>query len=212
VIATDGASGGSSSSAYLSVGWSQRLSWCATGFGCHANRRCSPAHRNDRCPDRASEGADQRSREPHGRRADAVVDHRRLPACQCRLRREWSYAEPNRPTVRLTSTTFPMRAEAGQASTGRVRIPVHANQIAATKVKLAQVRGKRVGGTAGGSYTCTEPTKHTVSVALDAFGVKLVRRHHRLAVKVTFRLINGSGVTHTALGRASSGLSRRRSL
>ena len=101
----------------------------------------------------------------------------------------------NRPTVRLTSTTFPVRGT-NTGVGGRVRIPIRATQTAASNVKIAQVGGKRVGGTIGG-YICTEPTKRTASVAVNGYGAKLVKRHGRLAVKVTFRLINGSGVTHT---------------
>jgi hypothetical protein len=99
-----------------------------------------------------------------------------------------------RPTVRLTSTAFPVRG-ANTGLSGRVRIPIRANQTAASYVKIAQVGGKRVGGTVGG-YICTEPTKRTASVSLDGYGARLVQRHGRLAVRVTFRLINGSGVTH----------------
>ena len=62
-------------------------------------------------------------------------------------------------------------------------------------VKIAQVGGKRVGGTAAGGYTCTTPRNTVIAPSLNAYGRKLVRRHGRLAVKITFRLINGSGVT-----------------
>ncbi len=71
------------------------------------------------------------------------------------------------------------------------------NQTAAMTVKVSQVGGKRVGGTMPGSYTCATPNAGVVSVPINAYGRKLVRRHGRLAVKLTFRLINGSGVTHT---------------
>jgi hypothetical protein len=100
----------------------------------------------------------------------------------------------NRPTVTLTSTTFPVRGTKTGVG-GRVRIPIRANQTAASNVKIAQVGGKHVGGSVG--YICTEPTKRTASVDLNGYGARLVQRHGRLAVKVTFRLINGSGVTHT---------------
>ncbi|MDP1847603.1 MAG: hypothetical protein Q8K79_07420 [Solirubrobacteraceae bacterium] len=99
-------------------------------------------------------------------------------------------ASQNRPTVRLASATLRLR------DTGNVRIFVRANQSSATKVKIAQVGGKRVGGTVPGSYTCANPEKILVSAPLNNYGRKLVRRHGRLAVKITFRLINGSGITN----------------
>jgi hypothetical protein len=98
----------------------------------------------------------------------------------------------NRPTVRVTSLRL--------RDTGQVRIGVRGNQTAATKVRIAQDGGRRVGGTPADGYTCTRPDVNTtsrISVPLNAYGRKLVRRHGRLPVKVTFRLINGSGVTNT---------------
>jgi hypothetical protein len=95
-----------------------------------------------------------------------------------------------RPTVRLTSTTLRLR------DTGHVRIYLRGNQTAAMTVKIAQVGGKRVGGTTAGTYTCTTPGNGLVAVPLDAYGRKLVRRDGRLPVTLTFRLINGSGVTN----------------
>ncbi len=95
----------------------------------------------------------------------------------------------SQPTVRLTSATLRLR------DSGRVRISVRGNQTAAMTVKIAQLGGKRVGGTAADSYTCTTPRNSVVAPSLNAYGRKLVRRHGRLAVKITFRLINGSGVT-----------------
>ena len=95
------------------------------------------------------------------------------------------------PTVMVTSLRL--------RDTGRVRIGVRGNQTAATTVNIAQVGGKRVGGTLPGRYTCTRRDVNvisTMSVPLNAYGRKLVRRHGRLVVKVTFRLINGSGVTN----------------
>lgn len=97
------------------------------------------------------------------------------------------------PTVRLTSATLRLR------DSGRVRISVRGSQTAAMTVKIAQVGGKRVGGTSAGSYTCTTPRNSVIAPSLNAYGRKLVRRHGRLAVKVTFRLINGSGVTNKRL-------------
>lgn len=94
------------------------------------------------------------------------------------------------PTVRLTSATLRLR------DSGRVRISMRGNQTAAMTVKIAQVGGKRVGGTAAGSYTCTTPRNSVITPSLNAYGRKLVRRHGRLGVKITFRLINGSGVTN----------------
>jgi len=39
-------------------------------------------------------------------------------------------------------------------------------------------------------------TSFTNSQRLSDYGRKIVRRHGRLAVKLTFRIINGSGVTN----------------
>ncbi len=97
----------------------------------------------------------------------------------------------NRPTVRLTSATARLR------DTGSARIFLRGNQTAAMTVKVAEVGGKRVGGTAPQSFTCATPNAGVVAVPINAYGRKLVRRHGRLAVKFTFRLVNRSGVTHT---------------
>lgn len=97
----------------------------------------------------------------------------------------------SKPTVRLTSATFRLR------DTGRVRIFLRGNQTAAMRVKISQVGGKRIGGTGPGSYTCATPNAGVVALPINAYGRKLVRRHGRLAVKLTFWLTNGSGVTHT---------------
>lgn len=70
------------------------------------------------------------------------------------------------------------------------------NQVAATKVRIAQVGGRRVGGTEPRSFTCAAPRNSVISIPINAYGRKLVRRNGRLAVKITFRLINGSGVKH----------------
>lgn len=93
------------------------------------------------------------------------------------------------PTVRLTSATLRLTPRG-------VRIRLRGSQTAAMFVKIAQVGGKRVGGTTAGSYTCTTPRNSVIAPSLSAYGRKLVRRHGRLAVKITFRLINGSGVTN----------------
>jgi hypothetical protein len=95
------------------------------------------------------------------------------------------------PTVRLTSATLRLR------DSGRVRLSVRGNQTAAMTVKIAQAGGKRVGGTTAGSYTCTTPENSVVAAPLNTYGRTLVQRHGRLAVKITFRLINGSGVRNT---------------
>jgi hypothetical protein len=97
----------------------------------------------------------------------------------------------SRPTVRLTSAALRLR------DTGRVRIHLRGNQTASMTVRIAQVGGRRVGGTNPGGYTCTTPRESIVAAPLNAYGRRLVRRHGRLAVKLAFRLINGSGVTNT---------------
>ena len=102
---------------------------------------------------------------------------------------------PNRPTVRLTSATVRLRVT-------RARIFVRGNQTAGMIVKIAQVGGKTVGGTPHGTYTCATPEAGVVSTSLNGYGRKLVRRHGRLAVKLTFRLINGSGVRHNRVWSA----------
>lgn len=104
-------------------------------------------------------------------------------------------ASPNRPTVRLTTATVRMRDT-------RARIFLVGDQTAAMTVKIAQVGGKTVGGTPHGSYTCATRGPGVVSTSLNAYGRALVRRHGRLAVKLTFRLINGSGVRHTRVWSA----------
>ncbi len=95
-----------------------------------------------------------------------------------------------RPTVRLTSATLRLTPRGG------VRIRLRGNQTAAMFVKIAQIGGKRVGGTDRGVYSCTVPGSFISSQRLSDYGRKLVRRHGRLAVKLTFRIINGSGVTN----------------
>jgi hypothetical protein len=96
----------------------------------------------------------------------------------------------SQPSVRLTSTTLRLR------DSGRVRISVRGTQTAAMTLTIAQAGGKRVGGTSAGGYTCTTPSNGIVALPLNAYGRKLVQRHGRLVVKITFRLINGSGVTN----------------
>lgn len=104
-------------------------------------------------------------------------------------------ASPNRPTVKLTSATIRMRGT-------RARIFLRGNQTAAMTVKISQVGGKKVGGTMHGGYTCATPEPGVVSTPLNAYGRKLVRRHGRLAVKLTFRMINASGVRHNRVWSA----------
>jgi hypothetical protein len=94
------------------------------------------------------------------------------------------------PTVRLTSDTLRLTPKGG------VRIRLRGNQTAAMFVKISQVGGMRVGGTQSGTYTCTVPGNFINSHPLSDYGRRLVRRHGRLAVKLTFRIINGSGVTN----------------
>ena len=101
-----------------------------------------------------------------------------------------------RPTVTLTSATMRLR------ETGRARIFLRGTQTAAMTVKVSQVGGKRIGGTPSGGYTCATPDAGFVAVPITAYGRRLVRRHGRLAVKLTFRLINGSGVRHTRVWSA----------
>lgn len=94
------------------------------------------------------------------------------------------------PTVGLTSATLRLTPRGG------VRIRLRGNQTAAMFVKIAQVGGKRVGGTPRWTYNCAAPANFTNSQRLSDYGRKLVRRHGRLAVKLTFRIINGSGATN----------------
>jgi len=94
------------------------------------------------------------------------------------------------PTVRLTSATLRLTPRGG------VRIRLRGDQTAAMFVKLAQVGGKRVGGTERGSYNCAAPGTFTNSQRLSDYGREIVRRHGRLVVKLTFRIINGSGITN----------------
>lgn len=96
----------------------------------------------------------------------------------------------DQPTVRLTSATLRLTPRGG------VRIRLRGNQTAAMFVKIAQVGGTRVGGSERGSYNCAAPGSFTNSQGLSDYGRKLVGRHGRLAVKLTFRIINGSGVTN----------------
>lgn len=100
------------------------------------------------------------------------------------------------PTVRLASSTLRLR------STGHVRVHVRGTQTAAMTVKIAQAGGRRIGGTRPGTYTCATPHDGIVAVPLSGFGRRLVHRHGRLTVKVTFRLTNGSGVTSTRVQSA----------
>jgi len=93
------------------------------------------------------------------------------------------------PTVSLASATLRVTPRGG------VRIRLRGNQTAAMFVKIAQVGGKRLGGTELGSYNCAVPGDFTNAQPLSTYGRRLVRRRGRVAVKLTFRIINGSGVT-----------------
>lgn len=97
----------------------------------------------------------------------------------------------DRPTVALTSRALRL------GDTGRVRAQVRGDQTAATTVTITQAGGKRVGGTVAGTYTCATPARAVVSLPINDYGRKLVRRHGRLEVTLTFRLVNGSGVQST---------------
>ncbi len=97
----------------------------------------------------------------------------------------------DRPTVELASDALGLR------DTGRVRVSLRGNQTAATAVTIAQIGGRRVGGTASGTYTCITPAAGVVSLPLNDYGRRLVRRHGELKVTLAFRLVNGSGVTNT---------------
>jgi hypothetical protein len=72
-------------------------------------------------------------------------------------------------------------------------------------VQIAQVGGRRVGGTSPVGYTCSAPGDSVLALPLNAYGRALVRRHGRVAVKLTCRLVNGSGVTNV---RVLSGVIR----
>lgn len=100
------------------------------------------------------------------------------------------------PTVYLTSATVRLR------DNGRARFFLRGTQAAATTVRITQVGGKRVGGTEPRTYTCTPDGSGpdgsgVVSLPINAYGRKLVKRNGRLKVKLVFHLVNGSGVRHT---------------
>jgi hypothetical protein len=78
---------------------------------------------------------------------------------------------------------------------------VRGNQTAAATVSITQAGGRRVGGTATGTYTCTTPRNSVVSLPLNRYGQTLVRRHGRLKVQLTLHLVNGSGVRNTIVLR-----------
>jgi hypothetical protein len=109
------------------------------------------------------------------------------------------------PTMSASRPTMTLPRTLTLRSTGRVRIVLtSASQTAAATVKLAQAGGRRVGGTAPGTHTCTNGARasSTVSVPLDAYGRRLVRRHGHLRVRVTLNLVNGSDVTNRVRGLA----------
>ncbi|MEJ7894376.1 MAG: hypothetical protein WKF94_17235 [Solirubrobacteraceae bacterium] len=102
-----------------------------------------------------------------------------------------------KPTARLPSTMV-------LRYTGSVRMRVTGtNQIAGATVRLIQRGGRKVGGTASGTYTCIDPAYKTTGAPLTDYGRRLVRRHGSLQVTVVFHLINGSGVTNTIERKAT---------
>ena len=96
-----------------------------------------------------------------------------------------------RPTAVLASKTLRLR------TTGAVRVYLRGNQTAAASVSITQAGGRRVGGTAAGGYTCTTPKEGIVALPMNSYGRALVRRHGQLRVRLTLRLVNGSGVRDT---------------
>jgi hypothetical protein len=89
--------------------------------------------------------------------------------------------------------------------TRRARLVLtNANQTAAATVRVVQAGGRRVGGTPAGGYTCIsdDQTRSAVAIPINEYGRRLVKRNGRLRVTVTFRIVNGSGVTNTVRGTA----------
>lgn len=95
------------------------------------------------------------------------------------------------PTVSLASSALTLRYY------GEVHGVVRGSQTAAVTVSMKQAGGRLVGGTTGHTYTCTVPNRSSVSLPLNIYGRTLVRRHGRLAVRLTLQLVNGSGVRNT---------------
>ncbi len=91
--------------------------------------------------------------------------------------------------------------------TGKARIflPSSTQQAAAT-VSITQAGGRRIGGTLGFMYTCTPaPAGPSAYVALPItdYGRRLIRRHGRLSVTVTLRILNGSNVRNVVRQRVT---------
>lgn len=95
------------------------------------------------------------------------------------------------PAVALASGALTLR------STGRAGAIVSGNQVAAATVSIKQAGGRRVGGTAPGTYTCTAPGESVVALPLNRYGRALIDRDRKLLVQLTWRLVNGSGVRST---------------
>jgi hypothetical protein len=112
-----------------------------------------------------------------------------LAARERRLRRQRPQHERHATNREVDVATLRLTPRAG------VRIRLAGNQTAAMFVKIVQVGGKRVGGTQRGTYDYTAPGNFISPHPLSDYGRKLVRRHGSLAVRLTFRIINGSGVT-----------------
>lgn len=126
---------------------------------------------------------DARGRVWHATQEVRVVSAPTWPPANSGCGDDGATMSSSQPTVRLSATTLRLR------DSGRVRIYLRGNQTAAMTVNIGQI-----GGTRGTGYTCTTPSNGIVALPLNAYGQKLVQRHGRLAVKITFRLINGSGV------------------
>lgn len=109
--------------------------------------------------------------------------------------RDFGSAAPtaDKPTVSLASSTLTLRNK----DRVRVRIVVRGNQATQATVSIAQPGGRLVGGTDRGTYTCTFPDSSVVSLPLNSYGRALVRRHRKLSVRLTWQLVNGSGVRNT---------------
>ena len=103
------------------------------------------------------------------------------------------------PTRSAAKPTVRLPASLGLRTTGSVRMTAtDPSQTAGATVQLVQRGGRRVGGTAPGTYTCTDAsaTVNRIAIPLNAYGLRLVRRTGSLVVVVRLRLVNGSGVTN----------------
>jgi hypothetical protein len=94
--------------------------------------------------------------------------------------------------VQLVSTMLTV------GDTGRVRMLVYGgDQTAAATVSITQESGRTVGATPSGGYTCTTAGESTILLPLNHYGRALVRRHGNIGVRLTWQLVNGSGVRNT---------------